>query len=108
MFCPNCKDEYREGYTHCAQCGCPLVESLPARPEPVSDGDWNPVFLCEAADDFEAELMLAKLRAEGIYAMKRYRGSDGYAKIVLGRTLLGVEILVATENLREAREILRS
>lgn len=29
MFCPKCRAEYREGYTECAECRIPLVESLP-------------------------------------------------------------------------------
>ncbi|HEV3253215.1 MAG TPA: hypothetical protein VG033_02335 [Candidatus Acidoferrales bacterium] len=28
MFCPTCKAEYREGFTHCADCDVDLVESL--------------------------------------------------------------------------------
>jgi hypothetical protein len=30
MFCPSCGGEYREGFTTCADCEVPLVESLPA------------------------------------------------------------------------------
>lgn len=29
MFCPSCGGEYREGFTTCADCEIPLVESLP-------------------------------------------------------------------------------
>jgi hypothetical protein len=28
MFCPNCKAEYREGFTECSECGIPLVKNL--------------------------------------------------------------------------------
>lgn len=28
MFCPNCKSEYRQGFTRCADCGVDLVEHL--------------------------------------------------------------------------------
>lgn len=28
-FCPDCKDEYVEGITHCPDCGATLVASLP-------------------------------------------------------------------------------
>src|SRR5579863_6547094 len=30
MFCPNCKTEYRRGFTECSDCLVPLVENLPA------------------------------------------------------------------------------
>lgn len=29
MFCPQCKSEYRPGFTHCADCDVDWVESLP-------------------------------------------------------------------------------
>ena len=28
-WCPNCKNEYREGITECADCGVELVDELP-------------------------------------------------------------------------------
>jgi hypothetical protein len=30
MYCPNCRDEYRPGFTRCATCDVPLVPSLDA------------------------------------------------------------------------------
>jgi len=30
MFCPQCKAEYRQGFTRCADCGVDLVYTLPA------------------------------------------------------------------------------
>jgi hypothetical protein len=33
MFCPNCKAEYRPGFTRCADCGVDLVATLPAGEE---------------------------------------------------------------------------
>jgi hypothetical protein len=33
VFCPKCKAEYREGVITCADCGVPLVDSLPGEPE---------------------------------------------------------------------------
>jgi hypothetical protein len=29
MFCPKCKAEYRQGFTHCADCDVDLLEVLP-------------------------------------------------------------------------------
>ena len=28
-WCPKCKAEYREGFTECAACHVPLVDTLP-------------------------------------------------------------------------------
>ncbi len=35
MYCPNCRAEYREGFTECADCGVPLVDELPPEAVPV-------------------------------------------------------------------------
>ncbi len=32
-WCPNCKEEYREGFTVCVDCGAELVEELPTEEE---------------------------------------------------------------------------
>ena len=29
MFCPECKTEYRSGFTHCVDCDVDLVQQLP-------------------------------------------------------------------------------
>jgi len=64
MFCPNCKIEYRTGFTKCSDCGVDLVEHLPEETADVpTDADgmellWSGVFpagpfnaLREALDD---------------------------------------------------------
>ena len=39
MWCPVCKNEYREGFTHCPDCDVDLVESLDELPVPVIFGE---------------------------------------------------------------------
>ena len=39
MWCPKCKNEYREGFTHCPDCDVDLVESLESIPVPVIFGE---------------------------------------------------------------------
>jgi hypothetical protein len=34
MFCPECKAEYRQGFTECSDCKVPLVHELPPEPQP--------------------------------------------------------------------------
>jgi hypothetical protein len=46
MFCPECRAEYRPGFTHCTDCDVDLVHELPEsdRREPKPNRDWMPMF----------------------------------------------------------------
>ncbi|MDP4095133.1 MAG: hypothetical protein Q8920_17495 [Bacillota bacterium] len=41
MFCPNCKSEYREGFTICSGCNVPLVDILPQEEKVISRDTKN-------------------------------------------------------------------
>ncbi len=109
MTCPNCNYDYREGITVCPECGTALVEKDLAN-EPTKNAYPREKAMCAAvaADEIEAEIMIAKLRVENIYAFKKFRGSDSYNRILLGRAILGVEIMVAASDLETAKEILEN
>ena len=51
MFCPRCRDEYREGFTWCHDCDVALMEALPDEPDTIAveDGDTE-----EEAEDSDA------------------------------------------------------
>lgn len=105
MFCPKCRYEYCDGVRICPDCGEELVEIL--RDEDVTfDPAEEICVVCSAADEFEADVIISKLRAEGIYAARRFRGSDDYNRIIFGRTILGVDVLVGRRNLDKAVEII--
>jgi len=42
MYCPECRAEYREGFTECSDCRVPLVAALPAEPEAEPPADALP------------------------------------------------------------------
>lgn len=45
-YCPKCKNQYREGFTVCAECQCELVDSL-EEPEVVLEKEPEPVWIQE-------------------------------------------------------------
>lgn len=53
MFCPKCRDEFREGFTHCKKCGVDLVETLP--PEETGKNDKEK---SKRLSDFLSQLLL--------------------------------------------------
>ena len=106
MFCPECKYEYCDGIMVCPDCGAELVDEIPE--ESGFNPDEEICCLCTAADEFEAEIIIAKLRAEGIFAAKKFKGNDSYGRIIFGLTTLGVDILVSASCLETAEEIIKS
>ncbi|HET9219333.1 MAG TPA: DUF2007 domain-containing protein [Terriglobia bacterium] len=68
MFCPQCKAEYRRGFTRCSDCNVPLVSVLEKDPAPVEDvtTGTGSVEVFSAADTFEAETVKGLLETNGI------------------------------------------
>ncbi len=108
MFCSKCKSNYRDGILICPECEEELVEELKKSVSVSFNPDEKICTLCTAGDEFEADIIISKLRSEGIYASKKFKGSDDYGRIILGRTVLGVEIQVGESNLAEAENIIKS
>jgi hypothetical protein len=69
MYCPECGGEYREGFTHCADCDVDLVEALPVSPE--EDPDTELVTVLETGDPAELALAESLLREAGIPFFKK-------------------------------------
>jgi hypothetical protein len=64
MYCPECSGEYREGFTHCADCDVDLVASLPASLEGTPAAEL--VTVLETSDPGELAFMESLLRGAGI------------------------------------------
>ncbi|PYQ62834.1 MAG: hypothetical protein DMF53_12100 [Acidobacteria bacterium] len=108
MFCPECGGEYREGFTHCADCDVDLVESLPTLEEMP---DTGLVTVLETDDPAELALAESLLQEAGIPFVKR--GDYLHNQFVFGALGLGfndvagaVVIQVAEEHAEAADQAL--
>ena len=95
MFCPNCRTEYRQGITVCADCGAKLVEQL----SPEVD-DRELITVLETGDLAVVALAKSMLEEGGIdYAVK---GELPMEQLSVGP----VEIQVDKKDEAEASELL--
>jgi hypothetical protein len=117
MYCPNCKAEYREGFTFCPECKCSLVDELPEDPrEQVSAETLGTEFhvsekyvvLLEDTSDNEAFYLIPLLESFGIPTHKVYTGCSDVLKLYAGGAAFGVNILVPESRLEEARALLEA
>ena len=66
MFCPNCRCEYRPGFTECADCRVPLVDELPVKRECCHASDLGAAFAKEIRSNPAAKMLREDAQAEGI------------------------------------------
>ncbi len=74
-WCPICKNEYKEGYEVCADCGCKLMDSI---------GEEMTAFF---GPEKEADAIVDYLSENGIdYAYKKYNNSDGQYEVLIQKS----------------------
>ena len=102
MFCPQCKGEYREGFTECADCQIPLVDDLlPSE----SDDERKAVDLVEVlstADPGLIALVKSVLEAEKIPYLAH---GEHFSRM---HATIPVKFLVSKEDVELAREVLKA
>jgi len=78
MFFPVCRSEYRESFTHCADCNVGLVDSLlePQHSESpnrsISAREFLPSFIPMAAFYLTVLLLMSKPHVADVFAMQVY------------------------------------
>jgi hypothetical protein len=102
MYCPNCKSEYREGFSTCADCGAALVSELP----PEVEGDVSYAGMVEVYSTYnqgEIAFIKSMLDAEGINYY--FQGENPMMMIAAGSY---ARLLVQADQADRAREILQT
>jgi hypothetical protein len=79
MFCPQCKAEYRSGFTHCADCDVDLVENLS---EPNHDSTTD------LPDDSLTEVWLGENETECVSICERLKEAQIPFKVKQGHHLI--------------------
>ena len=69
--------------------------------------EWRDgVFLCTAANSFEADIFESKLRGEGIPCIRKFKGASNAMEIFMGQSFVyPIDIYVPEEALEDARNI---
>ncbi len=100
MFCPNCRAEYREGFTVCADCNIDLVDALPKEKKPEFI-DFKEVLTTYNPGD--VAFIKSLLESEGIqYFFK------GESFMYVQPLADPVRLMIRTDQVEEAVELLKN
>jgi hypothetical protein len=106
MYCPQCKAEYRVGFTQCSDCHVALVDHLPVERPVEHEPDVQFVVIRTYPSVIEADLAKNALGAAGIKSMVRAEGA--VRRNYLGLDLHTVELFVRADEAEDADRILVS
>jgi hypothetical protein len=102
VFCPQCKGEYREGFTECADCQIPLVSELPLSESNDEQKAVDLVEVLSTADPGLISLVKSVLEAEGVPYLAQGEHFSGM------HATIPVKFLVSKEDVELAREVLKA
>ena len=101
MFCPQCKGEYREGFTECADCQVRLVDSLLVSESENQQRTADLAEVLSTADPGLIALVKSVLEAEKIPYLAHGEHFSGM------HATIPVRFLVPREDVTAARDVLK-
>lgn len=109
MFCPQCRAEYREGFTECADCRIELVADLPLEQETLEYVELKTILT--TGDPSTIAIAKSMLQEAGIlHNVKHENLQDllGAGRIGSGFNVIAgpAEIQVAAQDVSQASEVL--
>ncbi|NLD94516.1 MAG: DUF2007 domain-containing protein [Fibrobacter sp.] len=113
MFCPNCKSEFRDGFTHCKKCNTDLVDKLESLPEetpekkPVEYEYAEMITIAETWDLYNIALARGVLECANIrFTITNEFTQNLVAASGFGNPITASKIMVEKGKEEEARLIL--
>jgi hypothetical protein len=115
MFCPQCKAEYRQGFTRCADCDVDLIDEPPKTRRPKADRPIREGSLVRlwAGDDLALHTaLLEELESAGVpffnTPVGHFTGAHrrDISERLLPQAAFGFEVEVLSSDLVVARQIL--
>jgi len=108
VFCPKCRDEYRPGFTRCADCDTDLVETLPVD---ETAPPFEMVTVLETGDQSLIAVAKSVLEGAGIPCIarnERLQNLFGWGTIGTGfNAAMGpIRLQVLEEDAEAAKELL--
>jgi hypothetical protein len=103
MICPECKAEYRAGFTKCADCEVELVDKISAENE-RSFALENIIFKTVMTSFNQGEIALAKSLLESNNVQCFVQGESFNSLL---KTSIPVSIKVPEDSIEQAKEILK-
>jgi hypothetical protein len=109
MFCPQCRAEYRKGFSRCSDCDIPLVDQLPAdrlvnRQRRSETDHPDLVVLRTFPTVVEADLAKTALDSVGIDSIVRSDNKGGQSPALAFSR--GVELVVRSDDVAAANDVL--
>jgi len=104
MFCPQCGEEYRPGFTHCSDCDVDLVEQLPVeQKEPPND----------QLDNSKLVPVLSTRNMPDVINIKQKLDMDGIEYLMQGEDMMYIDrfdpvvLCVKEEDVQHVKELLK-
>lgn len=95
--CSGCKAEYDDMEKACPECGL-------SKDAVKSDIQW--IVLTTVKNDIEFEMLRNVLELADIPAIRNVKGVDGFAQIILGAPIAGIDVMVPEDRFDEAVQLM--
>jgi len=107
MICPQCKGEYRDGFTQCADCKIKLVKELPPLPQQPKPDPFKPIIIYRTSNVHEANMVKGMLEGFGI-SVFIYDANIARMNPFISHAVGGIRVVVDEKDSALATELLKS